>query len=97
MRLLMRYSWPGNVQHLQQLLQQVVQHRRGGSIEGKDLPPERTRSAAACSPRWSRWSVTRSRSLADTNGNKVQAARSLGMSRATIYRKIHEIGIIAPA
>jgi transcriptional regulator of acetoin/glycerol metabolism len=36
------------------------------------------------------------RSLADTNGNKVQAARSLGMSRATIYRKIHEFGIITP-
>jgi transcriptional regulator of acetoin/glycerol metabolism len=27
----------------------------------------------------------------------VQAARSLGMSRATIYRKIHEFGIITPA
>jgi transcriptional regulator of acetoin/glycerol metabolism len=36
------------------------------------------------------------RSLADSHGNKVQAARSLGMSRATIYRRIHEFGIVAP-
>jgi transcriptional regulator of acetoin/glycerol metabolism len=27
----------------------------------------------------------------------VKAAGSLGMSRATIYRKIHEYGIVTPA
>jgi len=36
-------------------------------------------------------------SLLDAGGNKVKAARSLGMSRATIYRKIHEYGIVNPA
>jgi transcriptional regulator of acetoin/glycerol metabolism len=35
-------------------------------------------------------------SLADNNGNKGKAARSLGMSRATIYRKIHDYGIQTP-
>ena len=34
------------------------------------------------------------RCLADAHGNKAQAARSLGMSRATIYRKIHDYGIV---
>jgi transcriptional regulator of acetoin/glycerol metabolism len=31
--------------------------------------------------------------LKDASGNKARAARALGMSRATIYRKIHEYGI----
>jgi transcriptional regulator of acetoin/glycerol metabolism len=36
-------------------------------------------------------------SLLDHQGNKAKGAGSLGMSRATIYRKIHEYGIITPA
>jgi transcriptional regulator of acetoin/glycerol metabolism len=97
MRLLMRYSWPGNVHQLQQLLHQVVQHRRSGSIEAKDLPPELhsiSRRVLSTLESMERDAIVRS--LADTHGNKVQAARSLGMSRATIYRKIHEFGIITP-
>jgi transcriptional regulator of acetoin/glycerol metabolism len=35
--------------------------------------------------------------LLDHHGNKAKGAGSLGMSRATIYRKIHEYGIITPA
>ncbi len=34
--------------------------------------------------------------LLDSKGNKVATAAALGMSRATIYRKIHEYGIVSP-
>jgi DNA-binding NtrC family response regulator len=36
-------------------------------------------------------------SLLDYHGSKVKTAESLGMSRAAIYRKIHQYGIITPA
>jgi len=35
--------------------------------------------------------------LLDFGGNNVKTAESLGMSRATIYRKIHEYGIVTPS
>ena len=34
--------------------------------------------------------------LLDTDGNKAEAARQLGMSRATIYRKIRGYGLSMP-
>ena len=98
MQLLLRHNWPGNTEQLWQVLRRVAQHRRSGTIHPGDLPPE-------C------WSVSRRllsplesierdaivESLLDHQGNKAKAAQSLGMSRATIYRKIHQYGIVTPA
>jgi len=98
MHLLLRSTWPGNTEQLWQVLRRVARHRRTGTIYPGDLPPE-------C------WSVSRRllspleslerdaivQSLLDHHGNKARGAGSLGMSRATIYRKIHEYGIITPA
>jgi sigma-54 dependent transcriptional regulator, acetoin dehydrogenase operon transcriptional activator AcoR len=98
MHLLLRSSWPGNTEQLWQVLRRVARHRRTGTIHPGDLPPE-------C------WSVSRRllspleslerdaivQTLLDHHGNKAKGAGSLGMSRATIYRKIHEYGIITPA
>jgi sigma-54 dependent transcriptional regulator, acetoin dehydrogenase operon transcriptional activator AcoR len=94
-QLLMRHTWPGNTGQLWQVLRQVVQRRRAGAIQPHDLPPE-------C------WTVSRRvlstlesierdaivQSLLENEGNKIQAAHALGMSRATIYRRIREYGII---
>ncbi len=98
MHLLLRSNWPGNTEQLWQVLRRVARRRRTGTIHPGDLPPE-------C------WSVSRRllsplesierdaivQTLLDHHGNKAKGAGSLGMSRATIYRKIHEYGIITPA
>jgi sigma-54 dependent transcriptional regulator, acetoin dehydrogenase operon transcriptional activator AcoR len=98
MQLLLRYNWPGNSEQLLQVLRRVIQHRRTGVIKPKDLPPEcRTVSRRLLSPLESMERDAIVSSLLDFNGNKVKAAESLGMSRATIYRKIHEYGIVIPA
>jgi transcriptional regulator of acetoin/glycerol metabolism len=95
MQLLLRHSWPGNTEQLWQVLRQVVQLRRAGMILPKDLPPECwTVSRRVLSPLESIERDAIVQALLDHDGNKVGAARALGMSRATIYRRIHEYGIV---
>ena len=95
MQLLLRHNWPGNAEQLWQVLKQVVQRRRAGVIMPRDLPPECwTVSRRLLSPLESIERDAIVQSLQDHDGNKVRAAEALGMSRATIYRKIHEYGIV---
>ena len=97
MQLLLRHNWPGNTEQLWQVLKQVVQRRRAGVIMPRDLPPECwTVSRRLLSPLESIERDAIVQSLQDHEGNKVRAAEALGMSRATIYRKIHEYGIVTP-
>jgi hypothetical protein len=97
MQLLLRTPWPGNAEQLWQVLRRVVLHRRTGSIRPEDLPPEcRTVSRRLLSPLESMERDAIVQSLLDFDGNKMKAAESLGMSRATIYRKVREYGIVTP-
>ncbi len=98
MQLLMRSTWPGNVAQLYEVLTQIAQQRRrSGSILAGDLPPEyRTVSRRSLSQLEAMERDAVVQSLLDADGNKAQAAKALGMSRATMYRKIHEYGIVSP-
>lgn len=98
MHLLMRGDWPGNVVQLHRVLRLVTKHRRTGTIQPADLPAEYraiTRRALNRYETIERDAIVRS--LEDADGNKARAAKLLGVSRATIYRKIHEYGIVIPA
>jgi hypothetical protein len=95
MQTIMRASWPGNVEQLWQVIKRVVSRHQSGPIQPEDLPPEcRTVSRRLLSPLESMERDAIVDSLTDANGNKAKAAKALGMSRATIYRKVHEYGII---
>jgi len=95
MQLLLRHTWPGNAAQLWSALRQVVQRRRVGQILPEDLPPECwTVSRRVLSPLESIERDAIVQSLLDQGGNKIRAARALGMSRATIYRRIREYGIV---
>jgi transcriptional regulator of acetoin/glycerol metabolism len=98
LHLLMRAEWPGNTGQLHQVLRTVAQRRRAGTIRPGDLPAEF--HAVTRRPLNRFESIERDaivRCLDDADGNKVRAAKLLGISRATIYRKIHEYGIVPPA
>ncbi len=97
MQLLLRSRWPGNIEQLWQVLKQVARHRRSGTIQPADLPPECwTVSRRLLSPLESMERDAIVQGLIAYQGNKVRTAESLGMSRATIYRKIREYGIVVP-
>ncbi|HYH28979.1 MAG TPA: helix-turn-helix domain-containing protein [Pseudonocardia sp.] len=97
MHVLMRNRWPGNVEQLQQVLRKVVAKRRVGVVAARDLPPEcRVTTRRVLTPLEAIECDAIIEALLDTGGNKVEAARLLGSSRATIYRKIREYGISMP-
>lgn len=97
MHLLMRASWPGNVAELYRVLKSVSQHRRAGAIQPADLPAHfRTASRRQLNRLESMERDAIVQCLEDAGGSKARAAKLLGMSRATIYRRIHEYGIVVP-
>ena len=95
---LMRSSWPGNTAELLQTLKQVVlRRRRTGVITPADLPARVqavSRRSLSQLEALERDAIIRS--LNANDGHKGRAAKSLGMPRATIYRKIHDYGIQSP-
>jgi transcriptional regulator of acetoin/glycerol metabolism len=97
MRVLMRNRWPGNVEQLYQVLRTTVARRRSGVVELSDLPPEcRATTRRVLTPLEAIECDAIVDALLDTDGNKAEAARQLGMSRATIYRKIRGYGLSVP-
>lgn len=97
MRALMRNRWPGNVTQLAAMLRKVFAHRRAGVIEPSDLPAEVLAiTGRVLSPVEAIERDAIVESLIATGGDRAAAARHLGMSRATIYRKVRNYGITLP-
>jgi sigma-54 dependent transcriptional regulator, acetoin dehydrogenase operon transcriptional activator AcoR len=93
----MHNRWPGNVKQLYQVLREIVGKRQTGVVGVRDLPREcRAVTRRVLTPLEAIECDVIVDALLGTDGNKVQAARQLGMSRATIYRKIHDYGISMP-
>ncbi|WP_409330095.1 sigma-54-dependent Fis family transcriptional regulator [Trujillonella humicola] len=97
LRVFTHNRWPGNVAQLVEVLRKVLGRRRAGVIEPADLPPEcRTQTRRVLTPLENLECDAIVEALLDSRGSKVEAARRLAMSRATIYRKIRDYGISVP-
>ena len=108
MDLFMGYRWPGNVRELRHALEHAcilspgksvtLRHIRKDLIEQAYSPPMEPSQTAvprapAFSPRRKPGREDVLAVLAECGGNKVRAARQLGIHRATLYRKLKAWGI----
>ena len=99
MRLLMGYSWPGNVRELQHAIEFAVIRSQDRSLQPFDFPPEVmehpelplvTKETKAPLPNEDTHILE---ALEKTGGNRTAAAKILGISRVTLYRRLRRLGI----
>lgn len=93
MRLLMGHNWPGNVRELRAAIEFALIHCKGSIIEATDLPPEILEKAPPIATAIDIDEDERAQllaALASCRGSRVEAARLLGISRATLYRRLTE-------
>ena len=98
----MRYPWPGNVRELANVIERAMGVCKGSTIMPEHLPPHlfETRPVAegeqAEMPDLSLEAAEREqilRALQASGGKRIEAARRLGLSRRTLYRKLSRYGI----
>jgi len=100
MNIFMRYNWPGNIRELENIIQRAVQISKHDMIQTKDLPIYLTskfdlnkiESNSNISLIDAQESSTILNVLKKAKGNAKQASEILGISRATLYRKLSKLG-----
>jgi DNA-binding NtrC family response regulator len=106
MKCLLQYDWPGNVRELENCIERAVALGEGKIIDVGDLPPAVLSAAPATqtapAPLQGLLSsndledierATILRVFEQVNGDKVVAGKMLGISRATLYRKLKRYNI----
>jgi DNA-binding NtrC family response regulator len=106
MKSLLQYEWPGNVRELENCIARAVTLGDGKTIDVSDLPPairaEPAEPGSAGIPEASSLSTTALaemermtilRVFEQAHGDKALAGKMLGISRATLYRKLKRYNI----
>ncbi len=104
LRALLTYSWPGNVRELLNAIERAMVVTRSEYIGLEDLPAEiRGSQSSRETPSDLRHAVHLyegeyiRQTLQDVGGNREEAARRLGIDRATLYRKLARLPANQPA
>jgi two-component system response regulator HydG len=104
LRLMLAHDWPGNVRELENCLERASTLSSGPVIQVSDLPTE-VQNASAAPAAGAGANGHRITSIAELekqailnaivqmNGDKMAAARSLGIGKTTLYRKLKEYGV----
>ncbi len=96
---LMSYDWPGNVRELENCIQRALALGAGSEIQMRDLPSNLLYAMEASSGE-RQVSTLRElerdairQALEVTAGDRLRAAKLLGIGKTTVYRKIKEYGL----
>jgi Nif-specific regulatory protein len=96
-RRLREYSWPGNVRQLRSVLDTAVTMIDGNTIDADDLPLDPDRRKRAGAPPTLNLEELEAeavrQALRQTEGNRMQAAKLLGIHRDTLLVKLKKYGI----
>jgi DNA-binding NtrC family response regulator len=96
---MMDYDWPGNVRELENALRYALVKCRDNvllpehlplNIHKADMPTQLSPKKARKKRKHKLDMETMWQTLAETGGNKIEAAHRLGVSRATLYRFLEE-------
>jgi len=97
---LMGYDWPGNVRELENCIQRAVSLGSGRFIQLQDLPSAMLYHLAHKSSSQQDLNTLQAleqrairQALQATDGDRVRAAKLLGIGKTTIYRKLKEYGL----
>jgi transcriptional regulator with PAS, ATPase and Fis domain len=105
MAILLAHAWPGNVRELENVIQRAMVVCKGETLDVQDLPSEIRGDASEAKPQptdlkgIARESseLIEKRAIVDalekTGGNVTQAAKALGVSRATLQNKMKAYGL----
>ena len=101
MRRLMGYDWPGNVRELENAIERAVALCASGIVDVDDLPShialpigQRLPSKGEVLPLEELERRAILQALSETGGDRVAAARLLGIGKTTLYRKLKQYRII---
>jgi PAS domain S-box-containing protein len=96
-RMFLNYPWHGNVRELENTLEHAFVRCRQSVITAENLPPDFLKYFDSHALSNDRNPEDKARAirkaLEQSGGNKTEAARLLGMSRRTIYRKLKKMGV----
>ena len=98
LKALLNYDWPGNVRELENSLERACALSSANEIQTRDLPTNLSSApdglfappTNGIVPMAELKKVTILNALAQVNGDKMLAARLLGIGKTTLYRKLKE-------
>ena len=93
-KMMLAYNWPGNVRQLRNVIDSAVVLAVGDEIEPSDLSLRDVSSGQLDSLRIDVWEERLIReALTRTDNNIIESTKLLGLSRATLYRKLDQYAI----